>query len=330
MRCGHLFNGIGGFALAASWMGWENVFHCEIDGYCNKVMKRHFPNSIEYGDIKQQNFNSYLGTIDLLTGGFPCQPYSTAGKRLGKADERHLWPEMLRAVREIRPRWLVGENVRGLTNWNAGVVFDEVQADLETEGYEVLPFLLPAAGVGAPHGRQRIWFVAHSVSHDARRFGYGQIGCPSGGLQGEKKEWERVRADTQRIGEERTPANSESQRCGKERKGIGRSEKRSSWSGSERVATDTVQHDGGEIQIEKRNAVVGQEHIGSGTAGRNIGWDSWPAQHPVSSGDDGVSAQLAGLTISQYRRASIAALGNAIVPQVVLQIFKSIEAFDGR
>lgn len=141
-----LFTGIGGFDLAAEWMGWQNIFQCEIDEYCNKLLQKNFPNTIKHGNIKETDFSVYKGSIDVLSGGFPCQPYSTAGKRLGTEDERHLWPEMLRAVREIQPRWIVGENVRGLTNWGGGLVFDEVQADLEVEGYEVLPFILPAAG----------------------------------------------------------------------------------------------------------------------------------------------------------------------------------------
>lgn len=163
--CGHLFNGIGGFALAAHWMGWQNIMHCEIDPFCNKVMKHHFPNSYQHEDIRTTDFTIWRGKLDLITGGFPCQPYSTAGKRKGKEDDRHLWPQMLRAVREIQPSIVVGENVRGLTNWNGGLVFDEVQADLETEGYKALPFLLPAAGVNAPHRRDRIWFIAHAY-HD--------------------------------------------------------------------------------------------------------------------------------------------------------------------
>src|ERR1043165_3670372 len=162
MKCGHLFNGIGGFALAAHWMGWDNVMHCEIDPFCNKVMNHHFPNSYQHEDIRTTDFTIWRGKLGLITGGFPCQPYSTAGKRKGKDDDRHLWPQMLRAIREISPRYVVGENVRGLTNWNGGLVFDEVQADLEAEGYEVLPFLLPAAGINAPHRRDRVWFVAYN------------------------------------------------------------------------------------------------------------------------------------------------------------------------
>jgi DNA (cytosine-5)-methyltransferase 1 len=161
MRHGSLFSGIGGFDLASEWMGWENKFHCEWNEFGQKVLKHYWPKSEFYGDITKTDFTIWNGRIDILTGGFPCQPYSQAGKRLGKEDERHLWPEMLRAIREIQPRWVVGENVFGLVNWNAGMVFDEVQADLEAEGYEVQPYVLPAVAVNAPHRRDRIWFVAH-------------------------------------------------------------------------------------------------------------------------------------------------------------------------
>ena len=162
MTHGSLFSGIGGFDLAAEWAGWDNIFHCEWNPFGQKVLKHHFPKSIIYEDITKTDFSIHRGNIDIISGGFPCQPYSTAGKRLGKEDDRHLWPEMLRAIREVQPSWVVGENVRGLTNWNGGLVFDEVQSDLEAEGYEVTPFLLPACAVNAPHRRDRIWFVAYS------------------------------------------------------------------------------------------------------------------------------------------------------------------------
>jgi DNA (cytosine-5)-methyltransferase 1 len=162
MRHGSLFSGIGGFDLAAEWMNWTNVFHCEWNKFGQQVLKHHFPKSISYEDITKTDFSLHRGDIDILTGGFPCQPYSNAGKRLGKDDERHLWPEMLRVIRETSPSYVVGENVRGLTNWNGGLVFDEVQADLEALGYEVLPVLLPACAVGAPHRRDRVWIIAHA------------------------------------------------------------------------------------------------------------------------------------------------------------------------
>jgi len=164
MTHGSLFSGIGGFDLAAEWMGWENIFHCEWMPFPRQVLHYHFPKSISYEDITKTNFTIHRGSIDILTGGFPCQPYSSAGKRLGKEDERHLWPHMLRAIQEINPTYVVGENVRGLTNWNGGVVFEEVCADLENCGYEVQPILLPACAVGAPHRRDRIWFIATNTN----------------------------------------------------------------------------------------------------------------------------------------------------------------------
>jgi len=169
LKHGSLFSGIGGFDLAAEWIGWENVFHCEWEEFPQKVLKYYWPKAISYEDIKQTDFTVHRGEIDILTGGFPCQPYSSAGKRKGKEDDRHLWPEMLRAIREIKPTYVVGENVSGLLSWNGGLVFEEVQADLEAEGYEVQPILLPAAGVGAPHKRERVWFVAHLASERLER-----------------------------------------------------------------------------------------------------------------------------------------------------------------
>ena len=156
-----LFEGIGGFSLAARWMGWETLAWCEWNEFGQKVLRHHFPEAEGFGDITKTDFTKYANRIDILTGGFPCQPYSAAGKRLGKEDDRHLWPEMLRVIREVQPSWVVGENVLGLVNWSGGLVFHEVQADLEAEGYEVFPFILPACAVNAPHRRDRVWFVAH-------------------------------------------------------------------------------------------------------------------------------------------------------------------------
>ena len=160
MKHGSLFSGIGGFDLASEWMGWENVFHCEWNEFGKKVLHHYWPNAESFDDITKTDFTKYANQIDILTGGFPCQPYSQAGKRQGKEDERHLWPQMLRAIREIKPKYIVGENVFGLLNWNGGMVFDEVHSDLEFEGYEVQAVVIPAAAVNAPHGRDRVWFVA--------------------------------------------------------------------------------------------------------------------------------------------------------------------------
>ena len=169
-----LFSGIGGFDLAAEWMGWKNIVSCEINDFGNKVLEYYWPNAYHHRDIHTLNYQlindelakrygpKWRSDDIILTGGFPCQPYSVAGKRLGKEDERHLWPEMLRIISEVKPTFVVGENVGGLLSWNGGLVFDEVRAGLEAQGYEVAVFVLPAAGVNAPHKRERVWFVAYS------------------------------------------------------------------------------------------------------------------------------------------------------------------------
>ena len=194
MRHASLFSGIGGFDLAARWMGWDNVFNCEVDPFCQKILKHHFPTTNQYGDIKQTDFSEHRGKVDIISGGFPCQPYSQAGKRMGNEDSRHLWPEMLRVIREVRPRWVVGENVHGLITWNSGLVFNEVCLELEDEGFEVVPVILPAAGVNAPHRRNRVWFVAHanlrglegSASFERNR----QHAIRKDSAYGEAKDWQ--------------------------------------------------------------------------------------------------------------------------------------------
>lgn len=156
MRHSSLFSGIGGFDLAAKWMGWENVFQCEIDSYCNAILKKHFPTTIRYGNIKQEDFTRWNGSIDIISGGPPCQAVSKAGKRRGKADERWLFPEYKRVLSEVAPRWAVIENVRNLLRMGINEILD----DLEEEGYISQPYLVPASAVGAFHNRERIWIVA--------------------------------------------------------------------------------------------------------------------------------------------------------------------------
>lgn len=173
MRHLDLFSGIGGFSLASDWAfgDVEHIF-CEIDPFCQQILKKHWPNSTIYGDIKKL---TNIGTVDLVTGGFPCQPFSAAGKRKGSDDSRHLWPEMRRVIEEFQPRWVVGENVRGLLNIEGGVVFEQVCLDLEALGYEVQPFVVPACAVNAPHRRDRVWIVAHA-ERDGQPSGEGTRG----------------------------------------------------------------------------------------------------------------------------------------------------------
>ena len=150
-----LFSGIGGFALAAGWAGFETVGFCDNEPYAQAVIKKHWPEVPIHGDIKALDGTAYRG-VTLLTGGFPCQPFSNAGKRRGKDDDRYLWPQMLRVIQEARPAWIVGENVVGII----GLALDQVCSDLEAEGYEVEPIIIPACGVDAQHRRNRVWVVA--------------------------------------------------------------------------------------------------------------------------------------------------------------------------
>ena len=318
MRHGSLFSGIGGFDLAAEWMGWENVFHCEKEKFCQQVLNYYWPKATLHEDIRNTDFTIYRGLIDILTGGFPCQPYSTAGKRLGKEDDRHLWPEMLRAIREISPRWIVGENVRGLTNWNGGLVFDEVQADLEAEGYEVIPFLLPACAVNAPHRRDRVWFVAHR--EDARvkgvRSGRENKVCGFKSIANSASKGREERE--QIIGQQDTKETGTGMEFWPER-----------FSENGNV-TDTFNKG---LQRNQRSGTHGernwQKTFRPATQQIKIqSWDNWPTQPPVCSRNDGLPAQLDGITFSKWRNESIKGYGNAVVPQVVLQIFKAIEHYE--
>jgi DNA (cytosine-5)-methyltransferase 1 len=172
MKHGSLFSGIGGFDLAAEWMGWENVFHCEWMEFPRKVLDYHFPNADSHIDICKTDFKKYANTIDIVTGGFPCQPFSLAGKRKGTDDERYLWGEMLRAIQEIKPKFVIAENVYGITNIDGGLVFEQVCLDLEDQGYEVQPFIIPACAKNAPHRRDRCWFIAYGNKRDREEVGF--------------------------------------------------------------------------------------------------------------------------------------------------------------
>ena len=180
-----MFSGIGGFDLAAEWMGWENVFHCEWMEFPRKVLDYHFPNADSHIDICKTDFKKYEGTIDIISGGFPCQPFSLAGKRKGTDDERYLWGEMLRAVQEIKPKYVIAENVFGITNIDGGLVFEQVCLDLEAEGYEVQPFIIPAAAKNAPHRRDRCWFIATNPNCNDRRSTDSKGGCEESKANGE-------------------------------------------------------------------------------------------------------------------------------------------------
>ena len=165
-----LFSGIGGFALAAQWAGFETVAFCEIEDYPRKVLEKNFPGVPIHRDIRELDGENYAGT-NLITGGYPCQPFSFAGKRGGATDDRHLWPEMFRIIKQAKPTWIVAENVAGHINMG----LDQVLSDLEGEGYSCRPVVIPACAVDAPHRRDRVWIIANA-ERNRRHQGSEQAG----------------------------------------------------------------------------------------------------------------------------------------------------------
>jgi DNA (cytosine-5)-methyltransferase 1 len=283
-----LFEGIGGFSLAARWMGWKTVAWCEWNEFGQKVLRHHFPEAEGHGDITKTDFTKYDGAIDIISGGFPCQPYSSAGKRLGKEDDRHLWPEMLRVIREVQPTWVVGENVFGLVNWSGGLVFDEVQSDLEAEGYEVQPYVLPAVSVNAPHRRDRVWFVAYC---EANRLAQSE----------RANKWQEHQQNNRNT--IRTSFDS---------------------NGSFGHASNS-----NGIRLRGESDWIGESGFISKNEQAND-WQNFPTKSPICNGDDGLSNRLDFITFPKWRAESIKAGGNAIVPQVAYQIFKTIEEYEKR
>jgi DNA (cytosine-5)-methyltransferase 1 len=167
-----LFSGIGGFSLGLEKAGFTTKAFCEMDPFCKLVLNKHWKDIPIYDNIKTLNgtqIEKDIGAIDIITGGFPCQPYSVAGKQKGTNDDRYLWPEMFRVIREVQPTFVIAENVKGLVNIQDGMVFETVCSDLESEGFEVQTFIIPAAGIGAPHKRERVWIVAYSISNDKKQ-----------------------------------------------------------------------------------------------------------------------------------------------------------------
>ena len=166
-----LFSGIGGLDIAAEMAGFRTVGQCEWADFQTKVLEKHWPDVPKWRDIRTLTGDSFyertgLRTVDVISGGFPCQPFSLAGKRKGEDDDRYLWPEMLRVIRELKPTWVIGENVPGIVN----LALDTVLSDLANEGYTAQPFIIPACGVDAPHRRDRVAIVAYASSRPCNRW----------------------------------------------------------------------------------------------------------------------------------------------------------------
>lgn len=342
MTHGSLFSGIGGFDLAAEWMGWENLFHCEWNPFCQKVLKYYWPNAIQYHDICTTDFRPWHGKRDVLTGGFPCQPFSTAGQRKGTDDDRYLWPEMLRAIREIAPRFVVGENVDGIFTWNNGLVFETVCADLENEGYEIQAYRIPACATGAPHRRDRWWFVAHRTGSGPGTprtgGGTGSNQCPIYLQPGE-------RGTTPQRPERCAELSCNENATHHNLKGLERQEPKGfSCAIGQSQQFDGVNNDATD-SMRFGQSGQGQHRTPSNTTA-NGNWE----EHRIKHGhqfeehwfkaatrlcilDDGLPGRLDSAALSckpqhaagKWRKESLKAAGNAVVPQIPYAIFQAIE-----
>ncbi|MCI7388428.1 MAG: DNA (cytosine-5-)-methyltransferase [Bacteroides uniformis] len=353
---GSLFSGIGGPEIAAEIMGWKNVFHCEINPFGRKILDYWFPNSKSYEDITKTDFREWQGKINVLTGGFPCQPFSCAGQRKGAEDDRYLWPEMLRAIREIQPDWVVGENVAGIltmvqpgsetalgreeslfgevdrerTLHRQEYVVETVCNDLEREGYSVQPVVIPACAVGAPHRRDRVWFIAKRAATDSTDAGTETVQRErKDGVLSDKyvthtdgKKLQKRLETGRRTDEAENRARMDN---GIERFGSLRNAPYSSSEGLSTLRFPTS------IEKKKRENEDGCSVQPAGNVRRTPfaeRWENFPTQSPVCSRDDGIFTGLDGIAFSKWRQESIKAYGNAIVPQVMYEIFLAIESIE--
>lgn len=308
-----LFSGIGGLDLAAEWAGFKTVGQCEWADYPRAVSEKHWPGLPRWRDIRTLTKESFyeqtgLRTVDVISGGFPCQPFSVAGKRGGKDDDRYLWPEMLRVIRELQPSWVVGENVSGIIN----LALDTVLADLEAEGYEVQCFIIPACGVDAPHKRERCAIVAHTINgsvalrgdgefqdtkaHGGNRVDHGRGTTES--VAGQRRQDESSTggmADGLRTEIHGTDSDTQSilrQQCGS------------------RPALDAQFTNCSSREREK--GTIPQP--ARGTCGTHSPWENWPSEPDVGRVADGVPNRVDRLKC----------LGNAVVPQQFYPIFEAI------
>lgn len=317
-----LFAGIGGFSLALEEVFNEakiNHIFCEWEHFPSAVLKKHWPDGTFYGDIAELiadterarlyktekpggsqegkeegrllqherldiSSTRIYETLTILTGGFPCQPFSQAGRRKGTADDRYQWPNMFRVIQNVKPDWVIAENVRGLVTWNDGMVLEQVCADLESEGYEVQPFIIPACAVNAPHRRDRVWIIAY---------------CANSRTKGLQKQ--EISPDD--------PTNTSSERLrGRSLRGCQDRE----WQMDE---------------DERQRAEVRGQNQGRSRRDWNQDWREVATATCNARMDDGLSREVDGISYSfaKWRNESIKAYGNAIVPQVAMEIFRAIK-----
>ena len=342
-----VFSGIGGPEVAATMLGWENLFHCEINPFGKKVLDYWYPNSKSYDDITKTDFTEWRGRVTVLTGGFPCQPFSYAGQRRGADDDRYLWPHMFRCIDEIQPDWVVAENVAGILTMveqgevsemaNQATLFDEVDGvrgyrlqetftlqrifqDLEGHGYAVQPVLIPACAVGAPHRRDRVFIIGHR-----REDGTDAAADSVGSGEGTPRKSGCTESDGSDTNQQQSEWRTETKWYNRLSSIL-----RPSADTEHRMLSECWQLDGLLGESQGKESADGHLHVGvRHNEGRACGqrWEVFPTQSAVYRGNDGIPFDVDGLTISfgKWRTESLKAYGNAIVPQVMYEIFRAIE-----
>ena len=314
-----LFSGLGGFSLGLESTGFfETIAFVEKDEFCQKVLKKNFKNIPIEGDIRNVKGDRYKA--DVITGGFPCQPFSVAGKRKGTDDDRYLWDETIRVVRECKPKWFIGENVEGLINIQDGMVLRQVQTDLEKEGFEVQCLIIPASGIGAWHQRKRIWIIGCNVSNSNTRFGIRE----NQEIQTRRNTSANGSKDVSNTFGKLSDGCSSTTRNSKAK--FKRMECNQSWNWNEvRSKTERrseqdredVQHTNNQrckefnISTESKKSDINSREYDSTT--KNKTW--WQTQSDLCGVPNGVSYEL-----DKNRANRIKALGNSIVPQIAREL----------
>ena len=309
MKVLDLFSGIGGFSLGLERAGMETIAFCEIDKFCQKVLKKHWPDIMLHDDITKLDGKEYAGAVDLVCGGYPCQPFSVAGKQKGNKDARHLWPEMFRIIKDAKPRWVIAENVEGHIKLGLDAVLD----DLESEGYACWTFIIPACAVGAPHQRNRVWIIANLKSEQSRRLCGQQLQPDIAPDSISDAQYDGQSAATELRGDEKASNNwrAQEQNEAREFKGTIKSSyvpslQRSNEGGKWRDASNCERE---RTQRQQQESLQGFKEFSWCEGIRSVedlrGRQDIP-EPLICRGDDGIP----------NRSHRIKALGNAVVPQI--------------
>ena len=333
-----LFSGIGGFALAARWVGIETVQFVEIEPFAQKVLNKNFPNIPIHDDIKTFKADEFSG-IGIVTGGYPCQPFSQAGQRRGEKDDRHLWPEMFRVIREARPVWVLAENVAG----HVSMGLDDVLDDLESEGYTTQPIIIPACAKDAKHRRDRVWIVANSECNSEGSAYRSNCGFSSGGRQKQSVgEWNEMGGNSGNSSEDVADSDSNGWKEHDHYKGVSREGertdrgKRQTFGGCSIVANSNS----GFSKRENKGIFAGGNAVDNGSenvadSDSKRGCSRETNREDAEDVRESSRCEKHGYWLTEPSVGRVAhgiprrvdrlrGLGNAIVPQVAYEIMKGI------